>query len=176
MAPETLSRLAIRFSIVPNSWSSADGRLEADPGDARDVVDRVAGQGEGSTTWSGATPQSALSPSTSRNSFLRRLRIRVCSSRSWRASLSAVQIDDVQPALDGPAGEGGDDVVGLGPGVDQDGDAERLERGGGSTGIWGTQVVGHRPALGLVVGERLGPLGLARRRRRRRRGSRACGP
>ena len=173
LAPETLSTLARRFSSVPNCWSSVDAVLRPMPGTPGTLSTASPVRREKSTTWSGAIPQSALSPSTSRTLSLRKLRMRVRSSRSWRASLSAVQMTTSSPARR-PAGEGGDHVVGLEPGVDQDGDARTPRTSRRITAICGRRSSGI--AARWPCSRRTARSGRrARRRRTRRRGSRACG-
>ena len=165
---QVLERVELLISLVAS--------LDPDPWHARDVVDGVPGEREQSTTWSGRMPHSAFRPAHVE-------RLPACAGsrsgcgrpRSWRASLSAVQIDDVEPAFLAAAGEGGDDVVGLHALDDQHGDPEGLEDPSDHVDL-GDEVVGHRGPVGPCTPRRSRTGRRARGRRRRPRDSRACGP
>ena len=73
-------------------------RLQADAGDARDVVRRRRRSAPGGRRPApGATPQSAFSAVGVEDLLLAEVEIRTWSSSSWRASLSAVQMKTSSP-------------------------------------------------------------------------------
>ncbi len=102
-----------------------------------------------STTWSGRMPHSFSSSAASMSLFLRRLKMRTWSLINWRASLSAVTMKTSKPAFLGAAGEGGDHVVGLHPGLDEHRHAKSLEDPADHRDLR-HQVDGHLLAVGLV--------------------------
>ena len=148
--------------------------LQADAGDARDVVDGVAGQGEQVDDLVGADAPVGLQAGDVEDLCLRRLKIRIWSSSSCRASLSAVQMKTSSPRSARRAGPGWrsrrrpPSPPGSGPG------RETPRTPGGSPG---SAASGRRASRRAgPCSRRTAPSGRpAPGRRTRRPGSRACG-
>ena len=171
-----LDLLDVRQQVVERAELLEEGRREsrADAGDARDVVDGVAGEGEEVDDLVGADAPVLLE----RRRVDHRVLAQVEDPDVVGSELPRVLVgradEDVEPALFAAPGQGGDDVVGLHSRLDQDGDLEPLEDAA-DHGDLRDQVGGHLRPVGLVLGDRSPSGRPARRRRRPPPGSRACG-
>ena len=142
-------------------------RLDPDAGDARHVVDRVAGQRQQVHHLFGGDPPVGLQPVDVEDFVLAQVEDADAVGQELPGVLVGGADEDVEVALGPAPGEGRDHVVGLEARLDQDGDAERLEQPL-DDGDLRAEVLGHLLALALVVGEDLGaedrPAAVERRR------------